>query len=67
MMIKCLGTSVISKASVLVMIRFLSILIKGNVAGLDPVAITKFLPLMVTVSFSPATDKVCASTKLPTP
>ncbi len=42
--IKCLGTSFNFKASVEVMIRSLSIFIKGRLAGFEPVATMIFIP-----------------------
>ena len=64
--IMCLGISFSSKASVEVITRSLSKVIKGNEPGFDPVAIMVFLASMV-VSLSPSILMWVASTKLPKP
>ena len=68
MMIKCLGTSGNFKASVEVMMRSLSKVMKGKLAGLDPVAIMAYLVSMVSEVPSAWVTAICvASTKEPTP
>ena len=68
MMIKCLGTSFNFKASVEVMIRSLSIVIKGNEEGFEPVAMIIFLASKVSeVPSAFATATCVASTKEPKP
>ena len=55
-------------ASVLVMMRFLSTSMKGNVLGLDPVAtMTCLAPMCVALPLSGVTSMVWASTNEPTP
>ena len=51
---KCFGTSVMFNASVLVIMRFLSIAKPGNEAGFDPVAIIT-LSVSINCSVSPVT------------
>ena len=65
---KCLGTSLSSKASVLVMILFLSSLMKGSMLGLEPEAmITYLLFKSVALPLTGVTVTVFLSLKDPTP
>ena len=66
--IKCFGTSVIFKASVDVIIRFLSTGIKGKIVGLEPVAMMMCFPDKISeLPSSLFTFTVLAESKEPKP